>query len=165
MTIRLRPHHLLCLLTYVGKGYSPAFVQNYDRIASRLSGGEDILVVTGADDICAPLLEGWDVHCHGASVQHRDRAAARDVGTLLGVSVVDGLRIASTPELFRQMRAGFAEGVTRTACRGCEWSDLCDAVAGAGYDTARVQHSLDPCETAPCPQRHGRSHGDDLRST
>ena len=26
MTIRLRAHHLLCLLTYAGKGYSPAFI-------------------------------------------------------------------------------------------------------------------------------------------
>ena len=32
MTIKLRAHHLLCLLTYVGKGYSPAFTANYDRV-------------------------------------------------------------------------------------------------------------------------------------
>ncbi len=58
MTVRLRGHHLLCMLTFVGKGYSPAFVENYDRIAGRLSEGEDILLVDGPDDICAPLLCG-----------------------------------------------------------------------------------------------------------
>ncbi|OWU61413.1 2Fe-2S ferredoxin, partial [Staphylococcus aureus] len=40
MTIRLRGHHLLCMLTYVGKGYSPAFVENYDAMAGRLGRGE-----------------------------------------------------------------------------------------------------------------------------
>ena len=50
MTIRLRPHHLLCLLTYSGKGYSAAFTANYDVIAGQISQGEDILIVEGPDD-------------------------------------------------------------------------------------------------------------------
>ncbi len=55
MTVRLRAHHLLCMLTYVGKGYSPAFVENYEVIAARLSAGEEIELVAGPDDICGPL--------------------------------------------------------------------------------------------------------------
>ena len=39
MTVRLRAHHLLCLLTYVGKGYSPAFTANYDKVVRRLGEG------------------------------------------------------------------------------------------------------------------------------
>ena len=50
MTVRLRPHHLLCLLTYVGKGYSPAFTANYDAIAMRIEQGEELLIVSGPDD-------------------------------------------------------------------------------------------------------------------
>ena len=45
MTVRLRAHHLLCLLTYVGKGYSPAFTANYDKMVKRLAGGEDVLKI------------------------------------------------------------------------------------------------------------------------
>ncbi|RUZ88238.1 DUF1284 domain-containing protein, partial [Mesorhizobium sp. M7A.F.Ca.US.006.01.2.1] len=63
MTIKLRAHHLLCPLTYVGKGYSPAFTANYDRVAERLSRGEDILLVSGPDDVCAPLLDEPEPHC------------------------------------------------------------------------------------------------------
>ena len=37
MTVRLRAHHLLCMLTYVGKGYTAAFTANYDRIVERLN--------------------------------------------------------------------------------------------------------------------------------
>ncbi len=39
MTVRLRPYHLLCLQTYVGKGYTAEFVENCDRIAVRLPFG------------------------------------------------------------------------------------------------------------------------------
>lgn len=139
MTLRLRPHHLLCLLTYVGKGYSPAFVENYDRLARRLSAGEDITVVEGPDDICAPLLGDPDAHCHRPGVDARDRQAARDVGDLLGVAIVAGARLTNTPALIRHMREGFARHRTRAACTGCEWSGLCDAVAASGYRTSRVQ--------------------------
>ncbi len=54
MTVELRPHHLLCMLTYVGKGYSPAFCANYDAVLARLSAGEEILLVDGPDSVCAP---------------------------------------------------------------------------------------------------------------
>jgi len=65
MTVRLRSHHLLCLLTYVGKGYSAAFIANYDAIAKRLGRGEDVLIVSGPDDICQPMLGEAESHCSG----------------------------------------------------------------------------------------------------
>ena len=138
MTIRLRPHHLLCLLTYVGKGYSPAFVANYNRIAQRLSDGEGIVVVVGPDDICAPLLADQNVHCHCTSVRERDQKAADALQNLLGVTVVKGIHIVSHPERFRQLRSAYAAGVIRSACIGCTWSDFCTSVAQMGYEMARV---------------------------
>ncbi|MDB6454249.1 DUF1284 domain-containing protein [Falsirhodobacter sp. 20TX0035] len=120
MTIRLRPHHLLCLLTYVGRGYTPAFVENYDCIAARLSGGEDILVVAGPDDICAPLVAGENAHCHRTSVLDRDRKAAEGIGRLLGLVVSQGTRIANTPALLQRMRSDYAARAIRSACIGCE---------------------------------------------
>ena len=77
MTIHLRPHHLLCLLTYVGKGYGDAFIRNYDRIAQRLSMGEAIMVVDGPDDICAPLLTDLDACLLYTSPSPRDRQKSR----------------------------------------------------------------------------------------
>ncbi len=138
MTIRLRAHHLLCLLTYMGKGYSPAFVENYDRIAKRLSDGEDIVMVEGPDDICAPISAAQDAHCHRDSVGDRDQKAAEDVGHLLGIPISTGVPVPNSPALFQRMRAGFASGQTRSACSGCEWSSLCTTVAAAGYDKVRV---------------------------
>lgn len=138
MTVRLRAHHLLCMLTYVGKGYSPAFVANYEAIAARLSAGEGIELVAGPDDICGPLIADPDAHCLGASVVERDRAAMEAVARLLGSPLGPGARIRPTAALVARLRKTFATGGIRTACSGCEWSGLCDGVAEAGYIGARL---------------------------
>ncbi|WP_037084216.1 DUF1284 domain-containing protein [Neorhizobium vignae] len=147
MTVRLRPHHLLCMLTFVGEGYSPAFVANYRRLAGRLSAGEPIEIVSGPDDICAPLLSDEDAHCFGASVAGRDAAALADIARLFGRELEIGSVIASDPALFEELRRAFSAGVTRRACTGCEWSSLCDRTAGEDYAGALVM-AFSPPETA-----------------
>jgi hypothetical protein len=138
MTVRLRPHHLLCMLTYVGKGYSPAFVKNYETIAVRLSAGEEIELVAGPDDICGPLTADPEAHCHGASVVERDRQATDAVARLIGSPLPLGACITPSAVLFARLRKTFATGEIRTACAGCEWSDLCDRVAEGGFVGVRV---------------------------
>lgn len=147
MTVRLRPHHLLCMLTFVGEGYSPAFVANYRRLAGRLSAGEPIEIVSGPDDICAPLLSDEDAHCFGASVAGRDAAALADIARLLGRELETGAIIASDQALFETLRRAFSAGVTREACTGCEWSSLCDRIAQKDYAGALVM-KFSPPETA-----------------
>ncbi|MBZ9668120.1 DUF1284 domain-containing protein [Mesorhizobium sp. ES1-3] len=148
MTIRLRAHHLLCLLTYVGKGYSPAFTANYDGIAERLSRGEDILLVSGPDDICTPLLGEPEPHCLRDSAAGRDRQAGDDVEALLARPIRDGVRLDLDAAILLRLRLAFAAGHVRKACGGCEWSDLCSAVASGGYRDTRLQR---PVETQNCP--------------
>lgn len=138
MTVRLRPHHLLCLLTYAGKGYSADFTQNYDAIARRLSQGESILIVDGPDDICAPLLADADAHCRRESVIERDRKAADDVGRLVKATIRAGLTLQITGERLGVLRAAFGRGHTRAACSGCEWNELCSAIASSGFVGTRV---------------------------
>ncbi|MGX7871866.1 DUF1284 domain-containing protein [Mesorhizobium sp. ORM6] len=141
MTIRLRAHHLLCLLTYVGKGYSPAFTANYDGIAERLSRGEDILLVSGPDDICAPLLDEPGPHCMRDSAAARDQLAARDVEELLARPIHAGVHLDLDAATVIRMRQAFSSGLVRKACVGCEWNELCSMVAASGYSDTRVQRS------------------------
>ncbi len=141
MTVRLRAHHLLCLLTYRGVGYSPAFVDNFDEICRRLTAGEDVSLVEGPDDICAPLCaaEGADCHCLGASVTGRDglaRAALADDLPTDGILVLTPARIAD-------WRRRFADGQIRAACAGCQWFDLCSDVAQSGFVGVRLAEALD----------------------
>ena len=141
--IRLRPHHLLCLLTYAGKGYSPAFVVNFDALAARLSNAPQwIEVVCGPDAICEPLLAGEDHHCTGASVAERDRLATEDLSSLLGQTIAPGTRFELTPARIGQMRAAFAgegSGGIRRACSGCPWQGLCDEIAAQDFAQTRLR--------------------------
>ncbi|MBC2886939.1 DUF1284 domain-containing protein [Ochrobactrum sp. CM-21-5] len=139
MTVRLRGHHLLCMLTYIGKGYSPAFVENYDAIAGRLSEGEDIVLVNGPDDICEPLLCDGDCHCFEQSVVRRDEAALEAVGALLDISLKTDATFDLDAERLARMRTAFANGTLRGACEHCEWSQLCTRIAVTeAYDDVTI---------------------------
>lgn len=138
MTVRLRPHHLLCMLTFSGHGYTPAFTANMRAIMDRLGKGEAIVIVAGPDDICAPLLSEPAPHCHDEDVTARDQVAAQEAGALLAVAIRPGTRLALTPTQIRELRKGFAEGRIRTGCAGCQWEDLCTGVAGRSYAGAQL---------------------------
>tara|TARA_B100000614_G_scaffold191254_1_gene172270 strand:+ start:271 stop:681 length:411 start_codon:yes stop_codon:yes gene_type:complete len=131
MTVRLRPHHLLCMLTYAGKGYSPAFTANMTAVVGRIAGGEEIQIVSGPDDICAPLLSEPDPHCHRESVTARDKRAAAAVERRFGNGLSD--HIVLERDDIEALRQAFASGDIRSACRGCEWQALCTDIAGDGF--------------------------------
>lgn len=140
MAVRLRAHHLLCMLTFVGRGYSPRFTANYEALARRLSRGETIIIVEGPDDICAPLLEDGNApHCLGESVCGRDAEALAAVSGLLGRPLSVGSAIIPGESFFRKLRLHFASGELRAACTGCDWTSLCDHVAEGGYSEVRIR--------------------------
>ena len=130
MTIRVRPHHLLCMLTFVGKGYTPAFIENFEEIARRIAAGnEKVEVVEGPDDICSAYLTDKNCHCHNASVAERDRLAKEALANLLQQPVQPGQAVLLTSDTLHKMRTAFVAGTIRTACNGCQWKSLCDEMA------------------------------------
>ncbi|AQZ52333.1 DUF1284 domain-containing protein [Martelella mediterranea] len=162
MTVRLRPHHLLCMLTYAGKGYSPAFTANMTVVVGRIAGGEPVEIVEGPDDICKPLLSEPDPHCYRESVQVRDRRASQDVGQLLGVSISAGELPALTEgrlDMLRQafrdgdIRAACRDGDIRAACRDCEWQELCGRIADNAFSGTALReagrHDIPPRDRQP----------------
>lgn len=138
MTVRLRGHHLLCLLTFVGKGYTPTFTANYRRIVARLNEGEAVELVGGPDDICTPMLADVDHHCLNASVTERDAQALADVVALIGRPLAVGMQLVLDADLLAALRSAFAEGTTREACTGCQWHALCTDIAASGYAGVRL---------------------------
>lgn len=134
-TVRLRGHHLLCLLTYKGLGYSPDFVACMTTTAGRLLSGATVELVEGADDICAPLcLAEEHPHCHEATVPERDRRALSLIANLLGRSLRTGDRFTFDEKLRTRLRAAYRDGAFKVACDLCEWQPLCRDIAGSGYD-------------------------------
>lgn len=142
MTIRIRPHHLLCMLTFAGKGYSPEFVANFERVARLIaSGGQTLEIVFGPDDICSAILSESECHCRNATVLERDRLAADALETLLSQPIDEHSRLQLSPKTLDQMRAAFAVGTIRKACHGCQWSPLCDSLAKDSFGESTLLRS------------------------
>lgn len=139
MTVQLRPHHLLCLLTYAGKGYSPEFVSNLDQIVSRIAvDHERIEIVDGPDDVCVPMLSGPDCHCRSSNIQLRDSQATEALSELLQEPIVREARIVLSGDRLLIMRQAFTAGTIRKACAGCSWAAVCDATARSGFEGTRL---------------------------
>ena len=98
------------MLTYAGKGYSAAFTDNYDAIIARLGNGEDLILVSGPDDICQPLLGDNQAHCFRDSVTRRDEQAAAAVSALLGSPIQPDSVFKLDKAVVERMREAFAAG-------------------------------------------------------
>lgn len=137
MTVRLRAHHLLCMLTFVGRGYTPAFTAHLAEVIKRLDSGEEITLVEGPDEICQGWLDDPAAHCRLDRVFERDRLARAAMPALL-----DDLEVGGRPRLgpddIARMREAFASGASRAACLGCEWAAFCTAIADIGFAEARL---------------------------
>nr|WP_269582225.1 DUF1284 domain-containing protein [Roseibium sp. Sym1] len=140
MTVSIRPHHLLCMLTYLGKGYTPDFVANYGTVIDRLNAGEDIRIVDGPDEICQPMLQEANCHCHNDSVRSRDAQALEALGRLLGHPLTGVNCLVLDADTTEKLRHAFAASKIREACDSCEWQDLCSRIA---------QNKFRGCHLAP----------------
>lgn len=117
------------MMTYLGKGYTPEFVANYSTVISRLNAGEDIRIVAGPDEICQPMLQETNCHCHNDSVRSRDTQALQALGRLLGRTLASGSRLVLDADSTEKLRHAFAASKIREACVSCEWQDLCSRIA------------------------------------
>lgn len=80
--VRLRGHHLLCLLGYRGMGYSAEYVANMTQIHGllRTNPGTSVTVVSGPDDLCAKFPSDKPCHCLDDDISVRDAAVLEKLG-------------------------------------------------------------------------------------
>ena len=121
--LHLRPHHLLCLQTFVGRGYSEEFVEHMTLVKRQLAADPHtpIMLVNGADDLCAHCSNCVDGRCTSENpalfdqlVKEKLRACNQypDTGSLRGIP--DELHIT--------------ENLLAACCPECEWLELCYTV-------------------------------------
>lgn len=139
MAIRLRGHHLLCLLTYQGMGYTRAFTANYNRLIRRISAGEYIEIVDGPDEICTPLLCTSGAHCLEAQSAINDSLTLAALEALFNTRLGPGSTLCLTPDKVRTLRAAFASGKIRDACQHCRWHSQCSAIASQNFADTFLQ--------------------------
>jgi hypothetical protein len=142
MPVRLRGHHFLCMLTYRGYGYTPAFVANMSRVVAAIKAGAPVELTEGPDDICngftSACREISDHDCSLASTMDMDRTAITSVARLLPELGDKGAAIILTAERAEALRAAFASGAIRQACADCSWADFCTAIASDGFSGTKL---------------------------
>ncbi|UJF17191.1 DUF1284 domain-containing protein [Vibrio sp. SS-MA-C1-2] len=134
--IKLRPHHLLCCLTFSGKGYTQAFIDNYYQIIGRLKKQEKVKIVASPDDICSPVCQDKSHHCFESRITARDQAVLEDFERYTDLH----LKVDSIIEpnlLFNdEIQKFFKQDLIRTGCIDCQWKDLCDLEAENNFSSA-----------------------------
>lgn len=122
--ILLRPHHALCLQTFVGKGYSSGFSENMTRIHQDLNRcpGQPVSFVFGADEICRACPNLKDGVClKEESCSELDRQVAEKLALKSG----DVLSWGTVAALVKKRLLN--TGAYQRICRGCSWEELCTA--------------------------------------
>lgn len=122
------------MLTYIGRGYSPAFSFNMSHLLRLMARGRLVMIGRGPDDICAGNGgRAAGRHCRSADVRARDARAMQDLQRLRLTPAQQGARLRVTPAWLARSRAAFASGASRAACSGCQWKRLCDTVAARAF--------------------------------
>ncbi len=133
--IRLRGHHLLCLLGYRGMGYSPEYVENMTQIHRALRNAPDttVLLVSGSDDLCDRFPTSQPSHCNESRVHARDNAV---IGKLhLGVG-----QPATWAEIQQRIKESVEPSDITTLCSTCSWRSY--GVCEEGIRSIRDGHGL-----------------------
>lgn len=118
--MRIRPHHLLCMGNYIGKGYSREFEINMSRVIAELKNRSVLTPVEGADDICIACPFDHRGVCETEEkVRRYDREVADRLGLVYGAEY-------EYEELARRVADEiYMTGDLTSICGDCEWHSLC----------------------------------------
>ncbi|AUM74056.1 DUF1284 domain-containing protein [Paracoccus jeotgali] len=118
--VLLRPHHVLCSIGWAGRGYSPAFSRNMDRVVMgrlRRDPATPVQFVAGADSICAPCP-----HRRGQGCASAERIAGLDQahGAALGIAPGAAMTWAQAEARARRLDPDDLDRI----CAACQWLPL-----------------------------------------
>jgi hypothetical protein len=117
----LRPHHLLCISFFKGKGYSQDFVENMATVISDLRRpNSTVTIVNESDDICKACPNNIDGRC---TTQDKVDRYDNSLLALCNLSVGQTL----TYDAFKQLvfeKILLCDKRTEI-CGDCQWSDIC----------------------------------------
>ena len=135
---------MLCILTFIGRGYTPTFVERFHGLVDRIAKGAEIIVAEGIDDLCAALHNGDEPvcesggHCLERDTAARDHIALTAVASALNLPLQIGATLRLDPARIILLRRLFADGTLREACVNCPWHGLCTSIADDGFKEVRL---------------------------
>jgi len=123
-TFSLRAHHLMCVTTYQGKGYSPDFVANMNRVWHALRSGAypQVEVHAVADPLCQACPNLQDP-AEPTSCQFQRSIEARDRRLLAAMGWEEG-QIVELESVMKYILTHHADLLSQV-CVGCDWMAIC----------------------------------------
>jgi hypothetical protein len=114
--VRLRGHHLLCLLGYRGMGYSPQYVENMTRLHRCLRQDPEtrVQITLGPDDLCAKFPPDKPYHCEEGTVYERDAAVLGRLQLQVGMTY-------PWREIEQRLARHLIPGDVSKLCGTCPW--------------------------------------------
>jgi hypothetical protein len=122
MMSAIRPHHILCLLAFRGKGYSEAFCASMAEKREHLLEGMPFELVTGKDGLCETCPNWGGDFC--ASTEGRITAEELDLRIIqaLGLKEADTITLSSISDPLSALSVNNLANL----CDGCSWRELAD---------------------------------------
>jgi len=118
--VQLRPHHLLCIQLFEGKGYSPEFVNNMYTIIERLEASSDIMLTASSDSLCSKCPNR-----NGECCNTEEKIKQYDRNVLSHCNLGEGI-IYSWKEASSIARENILEkGIIKEVCVNCSWKEIC----------------------------------------
>ena len=119
---KLRGHHLICLHFFNGEGYDETFVKNLEHVL-RQANEEEIIVASGADDVCAACLHLKQNKCEytkhsDEEVREMDKKALELLGLSESEMVCWDLLRSRVGEVFSEWYQVY--------CLECDWRGVCE---------------------------------------
>lgn len=114
--IKLRGHHLFCLLGYRGMGYSKEYVKNMTRLHQILRDNPKtwIKIVEGPDQLCEKYPNSGEYHCQNANIYDRDAAILEKMELKIG-------HILTWEEIESRIKTHVSPSVIQVVCETCTW--------------------------------------------
>lgn len=121
-TIRIRGHHLLCLVGFRGLGYSKEHADAMWRAKRQLFSSPSsiqVILQTSPDDICKACPWLKDGTCHWGNEAKEAKVSSRDHHTLSRLGLKCG--VAYRSEEVRERLGLLSKKDILHICNGCHW--------------------------------------------
>lgn len=120
LSYKLRPHHVLCISFFEGKGYNPEFVKNMKEVIKSFDENAIVQLTDSVDIICAACPNNNANRCEDDfKVKRYDEA-------VLSICHLKSGQMLLWQELNEIVNARIIKsGKLHSVCGDCKWSSIC----------------------------------------
>ena len=123
--MRLRAHHLLCILGFRGLGYDEKFIQGMERVIQKIKENSDLKIklIEECDNICSACPFNIDGLCENEAVGGEEavRRKDREVAERLELKEGEGYSIK---EILNLIKKKIKPGDLPAICGDCPWLEM-----------------------------------------